>query len=215
MVFRHEKTVPLYRAYNQNAKASSQSYTVNYAEQKKLLKVGWRNEWIAWYGTKKESTTPKPTPVTKYKVTVNVICEGKVIKTKSEMIEKDKQYTDFAEEISGYILNEYNVKSVIVNNNTTISFDYKKVELVDTFNMKIYVDNVYYKTIKKGESYQPATKNLGLDENEFNLSNSVTDQPKNWIDGQTYNYDFYVSHYELLSNAEKIKAINTILSILI
>ncbi|EEU73903.1 predicted protein [Enterococcus faecalis JH1] len=44
MVFRHEKTVPLYRAYNQNAKASSQSYTVNYAEQKKLLKVGWRNE---------------------------------------------------------------------------------------------------------------------------------------------------------------------------
>ena len=101
MVFRHEKTVPLYRAYNQNAKASSQSYTVNYAEQKKLLKVGWRNEWIAWYGTKKESTTPKPTPVTKYKVTVNVICEGKVIKTKSEMIEKGKQYTDFAEEISG------------------------------------------------------------------------------------------------------------------
>ena len=98
-------------------------------------------------------------------MTVNVICEGKVIKTKSEMIEKDKQYTDFAEEISGYILNEYNVKSVIVNNNTTISFDYKKVELVDTFNMKIYVD--------------------------------------------------YVSHYELLSNAEKIKAINTILSILI
>ena len=38
-------------------------------------------------------------------------------------------------------------------------------------------------------------KNLGLDENEFDLSNSVTDQPKNWIDGQTYNYDFYVSHY--------------------
>ncbi|KII49714.1 hypothetical protein QZ81_00165 [Enterococcus faecalis] len=148
-------------------------------------------------------------------MTVNVICEGKVIKTKSEMIEKGKQYTDFAEEISGYILNEYNVKSVIVNNNTTISFDYKKVELVDTFNMKIYVDNVYYKTIKKGESYQPATKNLGLDENEFDLSNSVTDQPKNWIDGQTYNYDFYVSHYELLSNAEKIKAINTIFSILI
>lgn len=113
--------------------------------------------------------------VIKYKVIVNVICEGKVIKIKSEMIEKGKQYIDFVEEISGYILNEYNVKFVIVNNNIIISFDYKKVELVDIFNMKIYVDNVYYKMIKKGEFYQLVIKNLGLDENEFDLFNLVID----------------------------------------
>ncbi len=66
------------------------------------------------------------------------------------------------------------------------------------------------KRLKKSESYQPATKNLGLDEMNLIYLIQVTDQPKNWIDGQTYNYDFYVSHYELLSNAEKIKAMNTI-----
>lgn len=53
-----KKAVPLYRAYNPNAKAGSHNYTVNYAEQKNLLKHGWRNEGIAWYGIKK--TTPAP-----------------------------------------------------------------------------------------------------------------------------------------------------------
>lgn len=58
-----KKSVPLYRAYNPNAKAGSHNYTVNKNEQNHLIKVGWRNEGIAWYGVVK--STPKPTVVNK------------------------------------------------------------------------------------------------------------------------------------------------------
>ncbi|MDH6363257.1 hypothetical protein M2139_000323 [Enterococcus sp. PF1-24] len=44
------KTVPLYRAYNPNAKASSHNYTTNKLEQKYLVKLGWKDEGFAWYG---------------------------------------------------------------------------------------------------------------------------------------------------------------------
>ncbi|EOH82921.1 leucine-rich repeat protein [Enterococcus malodoratus] len=49
------KKIPLYRAYNPNAKAGSHNYTVSKAEQNHLIKVGWRNENIAWYGAKRET----------------------------------------------------------------------------------------------------------------------------------------------------------------
>ena len=160
--------------------------------------------------------TKNPEPITKYKVTVNAMCDGQVIKTRSEMIEKGKQYTAFAEEIEGYGLNEYNVKTVTVNSDTIITFDYKKVELVDTFNLKIYVDDEYYttlvKTIKKGESYQPSTKNLGLDENIYDLSNGVTYSNKEWIGGKTYDYEFDVYTYPTLSTAETNRLKSTIIS---
>lgn len=54
------KTIPLYRAYNPNAKAGSHNYTISKAEQNHLIKVGWRNENISWYGAKKE-IPPAPT----------------------------------------------------------------------------------------------------------------------------------------------------------
>ena len=52
------KTIPLYRAYNPNARAGSHNYTISKAEQNHLIKVGWKNENIAWYGAKK-SSVPK------------------------------------------------------------------------------------------------------------------------------------------------------------
>lgn len=55
-----KKSVPLYRAYNPNARAGSHNYTVNYNEQKNLLRAGWRNEGIAWYGIKKGAATVAP-----------------------------------------------------------------------------------------------------------------------------------------------------------
>ncbi|MGK0607267.1 GH25 family lysozyme [Enterococcus gilvus] len=45
-----KKAVPLYRAYNPNARAGSHNYTINYNEEKNLIAHGWRNEGIAWYG---------------------------------------------------------------------------------------------------------------------------------------------------------------------
>lgn len=348
-----KKAVPLYRAYNPNAKAGSHNYTVNYAEQKNLLKHGWRNEGIAWYGIKKTTPAPTPKPVTKYtvtikhvgsdgktlksasatvekgkkytaksesfngytlkgnnsqtvtvngnktitfnytknpapvtkhtvtikhvgsdgkllgnltvsvdkgksytanaatypgytlkgektqtvkvdsdktitftytkdpvaptqfKVTINAMCDGKVIKTKTETVNKGTKYTAYAETIDGYELNEYNVKNVTIDKDTIITFDYKAVEKVDTFNLNIYVDGAFdqtiVKTIKKGESYQPATKNLGLDENVYDLYSAVTYPVKNWIGGKTYDYDFEVYTYKPLPDSEVQNYRNTML----
>lgn len=352
-----KKAVPLYRAYNPNAKAGSHNYTVNYGEQKNLLKHGWRNEGIAWYGVNKTTTpTPKPTPSpvtkytvttkhvgsdgktlkstsatvekgknytakaepfsgytlkgsntqtvtvnvnktitfnytknpapvtkytvaikhvgsdgkllgnltvpvekgksytanagsypgytlkgnktqtvtvnnnttitfnytkdsvapTKYKVTIDSMCNGQIIKSTSTDVESGKQYTAQAKTIEGYELNEYNIKTVTVDKDMIITFDYKKIPLVDTFNLKIYVDDVYYttiiKTINQGESYQPATKNLGLDPNMYDLSNGVTYGLKNWIGGQTYEYEFDVYTYKKLDATETAKLKSTILT---
>lgn len=160
--------------------------------------------------------TKDPVAPTKYKVTINSMCDGEIIKSKSTDVESGKQYTAQAEVIDGYELNEYNIKTVTVDKDMTITFDYKKVPLVDTFNLKIYVDDVYYttivKTINQGESYQPATKNLGLDPNQYDLSNGVTYATKNWIGGQTYHYEFDVYTYKKLNETETAKLKSTILA---
>ncbi|OTO21070.1 MULTISPECIES: hypothetical protein [Enterococcus] len=64
-----KKSVPLYRAYNPNAKAGSHNYTVNNNEQQILLRAGWRNEGIAWYGVNKTTT---PVPKSKWTVWLTV-----------------------------------------------------------------------------------------------------------------------------------------------
>lgn len=160
--------------------------------------------------------TKNPVAPKKYKVTVNAVCNGEIIKSTSTDVESGKQYTAQAETIEGYELNEYNIKTVTVDKDMTITFDYKKIPLVDTFNLKIYVDDVYYttivKTISQGESYQPATKNLGLDPNEYDLSNGVTYGLKNWIGGQTYEYEFDVYTFKKLDETETAKLKSTILA---
>lgn len=45
----NQQSVPLYRAYNPNAKAGSHNYTSNLVEQNKLVSLGWKNEGIGWY----------------------------------------------------------------------------------------------------------------------------------------------------------------------
>lgn len=44
------KIIPLYRAYNPNARTGSHNYTTNNTEQHNLIKHGWRDEGVAWYG---------------------------------------------------------------------------------------------------------------------------------------------------------------------
>jgi hypothetical protein len=82
------KSIPLYRAYNPNAKAGSHNYTVNNNEQQTLLRAGWRNEGIAWYGVGKTTTPPKPTEPSKPKeptvVSGYVGNTGKVFNTYKE-----------------------------------------------------------------------------------------------------------------------------------
>ncbi len=44
------QTIPLYRAYNPNAKAGAHNYTVDYEENSHICSLGWRGEGVAWYG---------------------------------------------------------------------------------------------------------------------------------------------------------------------
>lgn len=45
-------SVPLYRAYNPNAKTGSHHFTTSLGERNQLVTIGWHNEGIAWYGEK-------------------------------------------------------------------------------------------------------------------------------------------------------------------
>ncbi|WP_159721332.1 FIVAR domain-containing protein [Enterococcus sp. CSURQ0835] len=45
-----EPRVPIYRAYNPNAKTGAHNFTASLTEQNGLVKVGWRDEKISFYG---------------------------------------------------------------------------------------------------------------------------------------------------------------------
>ena len=47
-----DKGVPLYRQYNPNAATGSHNYTANKKENDALVKMGWQEEGIGWYGRK-------------------------------------------------------------------------------------------------------------------------------------------------------------------
>lgn len=157
-------TVPLYRAYNPNAKAGSHNYTVNYAEQKNLLRVGWRDEGIAWYGIK------KTTPVTKYTVTVRHIgSDGKTLKSATTQVEKGKSYTAKAASFSGYTLKGSSSQTVTVNGNKTITFNYTKNTVAPTkYTVTVkYVDiagkeieKATTTSVEKGKSYTATAKSI-------------------------------------------------------
>lgn len=152
-----KKAVPLYRAYNPNAKAGSHNYTVNYAEQKNLLRVGWRDEGIAWYGIRKTTT-----PVTKYTVTVkHVGLDGKILKTSTASVEKGKSYTAKAGSFSGYTLKGSNSQTVTVNGNKTITFNYTK-------------------NVAPVTKYTVTVKHVGSDGKELKKTTATIEKGKNY-----------------------------------
>ena len=52
VAWRSGGNVPLYRAYNPNAKAGAHHYTVDTLEIDNLASYGWKKEGIAWYAIK-------------------------------------------------------------------------------------------------------------------------------------------------------------------
>ena len=173
-----KKAIPLYRAYNPNAKAGSHNYTVNYAEQKNLLRVGWRDEGIAWYGINKSA------PVTKYSVTVkHVGSDGKELKKSTASVEKGKSYTAKAESFSGYTLKGSSSQTVTVNGNKTITFNYTKnaapvtkytvtVKYVDSSGKEI--EKAVTASVEKGKTYEATAKSISGYTLKGNDSQTVT-----------------------------------------
>ncbi|MGM0337065.1 MucBP domain-containing protein [Enterococcus sp. AZ007] len=173
-----KKAVPLYRAYNPNAKAGSHNYTVNYAEQQNLLRVGWKNEGIAWYGIK------KAVPVTKYTVTVkHVGSDGKLLKSATVNVEKGKSHTAKAESFSGYTIKGSSSQTVVVNGNKTITFNYtKNVTPVTKYTVTVkYVDSAGKEiekgltaSVEKGKTYKATGKIISGYTLKGNDSQTVT-----------------------------------------
>ena len=167
------KTIPLYRAYNPNARAGSHNYTVNKSEQNHLIKVGWKNEGISWYGSNKSTTPPA---VTKYTVTVkHVGSDGKTLKTATAQVEKGKSYTAKAESFSGYTLKGSNSQTVTVNGNKTITFNYTKNSNPSVQNYTVTVKHINKQTneslgtstdtIKSGDNYTAHAKPFKYNDN--------------------------------------------------
>lgn len=50
MAFGRKKVVLLYRLYNPNVKVGTHHYTTSLAEKNHLVKLGWRDEGVAWHG---------------------------------------------------------------------------------------------------------------------------------------------------------------------
>ncbi|MGM0110684.1 MucBP domain-containing protein [Enterococcus sp. DIV0187] len=190
-----KKAIPLYRAYNPNAKAGSHNYTTNYAEQKNLLKVGWRNEGIAWYGVSKTASTPKPA-VQKYTVVVkHVGSDSKVLKTSNANIEKGKSFTARAENFNGYTLKGNNQQTVTVNGNKTITFNYTKNAVpVQKFKVsiqykekggKLLTATIDTATVEKGKQYTATARTFSGYKVEGSKTQTITVNRDTTI---TFNY---------------------------
>lgn len=209
---------------------------MNKSEQNHLLKVGWRNEGIAWYGANKTTTPPV---VTKYTVTVkHTGSDGKNLKTYTAKIEKGKNYTAKAESFSGYTLKGGNSQTVTVNGNKTITFNYTKNVTPPTQNYTVTVKHVdrqtkqtidsSKETVKSGTKYTANAKAFKYNDNtvttetqfpyQINGSNSqtVTVDSNKTI---TFNYDqvhqIYVyatdrNSNSLINNTNQRNVINVI-----
>lgn len=164
-----KKAVPLYRAYNPNAKAGSHNYTVNYNEEQNLTNHGWRNEGISWYGTTKSNPSTPTTPTKQsYTVTVKHVDRqtGKVITSSNATVKAGQTYTARAKPFKfvDYGLNwdtqdnfSYQVSGVAsqskkITNNTTINFNYNQVHHVfirttDNYTNDYLIKNSYNRTV--------------------------------------------------------------------
>lgn len=54
------RSYPLYRQYNPNAKAGAHNYTLNSNEKDMLVRAGWHDEGLAWYGVGPGEGAPVP-----------------------------------------------------------------------------------------------------------------------------------------------------------
>ncbi|MGG5369443.1 hypothetical protein [Enterococcus sp. AZ196] len=112
--------IPVYRAYNPNAKAGTHNFTINQNEQKYLIKVGWRDEKVAFYANHESNDY--------FKVTVVHKSGTKVLKEFSIKIKEGVNYIARAEKFSGYdLVGADTVEIKKIASNKKVVFTYNKV----------------------------------------------------------------------------------------
>lgn len=113
--------IPVYRAYNPNAKSGAHNFTINQYEQKHLIKVGWRDEKIAFYAHHGSNDY--------YKIKV-VHKSGKtLLKEATTSVKEGFNYVARAENFPGYELVGSSTKELKnITSSQEIVFNYNKVD---------------------------------------------------------------------------------------
>lgn len=128
-------------------------------------------------------------PIQKFKVTVqHVDTEGNVLETESAVeVEENKTFTATAKEFNGYTLTDDATKTITVNGDTTITFNYIKDEVAPIVN-KTELQNLYdtVKDTPKGNftdttwnSFQTALTNAKTVIDNANATQAQVDTVKN------------------------------------
>lgn len=112
--------IPVYRAYNPNARTGTHNFTINTNEQKHLIKVGWRDEKIAFYAHHGSND---------YFTIKTVHKSGKtVLKESSTKVKEGFNYVGRAENFPGYELVGSSTKEIKnIRSSQEIVFNYNKV----------------------------------------------------------------------------------------
>lgn len=143
-----QEKVPLYRAYNPNAKSGSHNYTVNTDEQKNLVSLGWKDEGIGWYGTGEQGES---TVIVQYADENGASIAPDTRDTQDVGVTK----TFEAPRIAGYAAPEQGTQKVtFTNENQTIKFVYQKKDV------RVFTVTVQYKDEWNNEIKNPLTEKV-------------------------------------------------------
>lgn len=136
--------IPVYRAYNPNARTGTHNFTINTNEQKHLIKVGWRDEKIAFYAHHGSND---------YFTIKTVHKSGKtILKESSTKVKEGFNYVGRAENFPGYELVGNSTKEIKnIRSSQEIVFNYNKVNK-DKLTSAINSVNAL-----KADDYTPAT----------------------------------------------------------
>lgn len=148
--------IPVYRAYNPNAKAGAHNFTINFNEQKHLIQVGWRDEKIAFYAHHGSNDY----------FTIKVVHKSgtKVLKESSTKVKEGFNYVAKAENFPGYELDGNSTQEIKnITSSKEIVFNYTKVnkakltevlKTVEGLNQSDYTPNSWNKLMDAKDAAQ-------------------------------------------------------------
>lgn len=148
--------IPVYRAYNPNAKAGAHNFTINFNEQKHLIQVGWRDEKIAFYAHHGSNDY--------FTITVVHKSGKEVLKESGTRVKEGFNYVAKAENFPGYELDGKSTQEIKnITSSQEIVFNYIKVnkakltealKTVEGLNQNDYTPNSWSKLITARDAAQ-------------------------------------------------------------
>ncbi len=162
--------IPVYRAYNPNAKAGAHNFTINFNEQKHLIQVGWRDEKIAFYAHHGSNDY--------FNIKVVHKSGTKLLKESTTRVKEGFNYVAKAENFPGYELTGNNTQEIKnITSSKEIVFNYVKVnkdkltsalKTVDGLNANDYTPNSWDKLIASRDAAKDTAAREDATQKEVN-----------------------------------------------